>query len=259
MPAVAPYFRRKIGRVKYPGLWRVCVWASCPSVMGHTGATMYDATHSQSHGVLTGFTLASAYSVSEGGMSLSLAGSQYVQAVSPVTNYPITLSAWVRPTNAALLGRVLSLHQSGTTGPLLSLYVDSSTFNAQAFSAAQSPTVSTATGGTAVSGAWHHIAGVFSLNTRTLYVNGAQVATATNPIDVTGIDEIEVGAIEFPTVTQGLTGNIDDPRVYNRELTSGEIRRLASARGIAYQTLPPPVHTAVITDLLDVRRRAVVC
>jgi len=256
MPAVSPYFRRKLGQPKYPGLWEGCAWAACPSVMGPCGETLFDLSGRGNHGSLSGFTLSGAVAMSGGRYSLVLPGNRYIQAASPVFQYPVSLAAWVRPTaTPATVQRVLCVAQSAAVGPLLSIHINGAAFVAQAFGGGTGD----AQGGTVTAGEWHHIAGVFGPSSQVLYVNGIQAAATSVAVSIAGVNEIQVGALEFATGIQYLTGNVDDLRVYGRYLSAGEIRLLAQSRGVAYDVSPPVYADPLTTTLLKQRREAVVC
>jgi hypothetical protein len=79
----------------------------------------------------------------------------------------------------------------------------------------------------ALDGNWHHLAASISPTASVLYFDGAVVATNsdTTPIYYTGTGPFVIGL--NPTTTgYGFTGTIDDVRVYNAILSSGQIAAL---------------------------------
>ncbi len=91
---------------------------------------------------------------------------------------------------------------------------------------------------------WHHVMYVFdgASDVHTLYIDGVQVATATNTdtIYYTGATTTYIG--QHPTNTSwNLNGKVDDVRIYNRALSGSEVAYLAS--GLSLQD----VDTVAIT------------
>lgn len=259
MPAVAPHFRRKLGTPKYPGLWEGCVWAACPSLMGHNGSSLYDLSGRNNHGLLTGFTLSSAYAVRGDGVALALGGSQYVQATSVLSAPPVSLCAWVSHSSVGANRRIITLAQSANSNThAASVYLGAaSAFAVQSYNGVAS--IAPESSVVPVVNQWYHVCGVFGPSEISLYVGGIQVVVMGSAANFSLVTEVQIGAIEFPTAIQLMTGHVDDMRVYNRELTAREIQVLARGRGIAYETRRPLYVNELTTNLLDARRRAVVC
>lgn len=88
-------------------------------------------------------------------------------------------------------------------------------------------------------GEWHHAAVVFDRTNSnagllTLYVDGAQVATAT-PVtwSLDQSDELVFGGVKKGNEARWLNGNLDDVALYGAVLTPTEIAALASGRTVA--------------------------
>jgi len=90
-----------------------------------------------------------------------------------------------------------------------------------------------ATGGNAntiLGTGWNHILLTWAGSTRRLYINGVSWAlggeSTADPANATG--SMRIGAFHFSTIYEA-AGNFSDIRVWNRELTSGEIASLYNA------------------------------
>ncbi|WP_111707883.1 GEVED domain-containing protein [Lutibacter citreus] len=81
------------------------------------------------------------------------------------------------------------------------------------------------------SGIWHQVVVTFSGNTGTLYVDGASVGTnnaiTLKPSDLGNTDQNYIGESQWPD--PALDGRIDEFRIYNKALTSGEVSTLYTA------------------------------
>ncbi len=74
---------------------------------------------------------------------------------------------------------------------------------------------------------WVHIVGVFtSLSHRQIYVNGEAGTVNTSVIGTPGTGRYTIGVTADSTPVNYFDGNIDDPRIFDRALTSSEITYL---------------------------------
>jgi hypothetical protein len=93
------------------------------------------------------------------------------------------------------------------------------------------------TGWSSFIGKWTHLAGVMRQGYIGLFINGV-LAAEQNTVAAYNIGTTfcHIGAAQ--SVLVPWVGQIDDVRVYSRNLTSSEISRLAFRRGIAYDLAP---------------------
>ncbi|MCA9188157.1 MAG: LamG-like jellyroll fold domain-containing protein [Pirellulaceae bacterium] len=105
-------------------------------------------------------------------------------------------------------------------------------------------------------GNWHHVAYVFRNNAGSVatdyYVDGALESSA-EPANGFGIndtaDDFVIGALGLPTALQYFNGSIDDLRIFDNELSAGEVAAM----------VPEPMSVISLTvgllGLLAIRRR----
>ncbi len=98
---------------------------------------------------------------------------------------------------------------------------------------------------TVTDGRWHHIVGVYSPGTASLYVDGifqdARSAGANNACDA---DFMVAGALVAPNNLNEFQGGVDDAQLYDRALNPDEINYLYRNPGSA---LPEPATLAVMS------------
>ncbi|MEK6960106.1 MAG: LamG-like jellyroll fold domain-containing protein, partial [Nanoarchaeota archaeon] len=101
----------------------------------------------------------------------------YVSTTSPVSNYPLTMSTWIKRIAGC---DVLALSDSTVFTDYLSIWAGGTYFIV-----ARSPSVNDQYDtGVAVSSGWNHIAGVFdSATDRKMYVNGVLIASRTSSVN----------------------------------------------------------------------------
>jgi Concanavalin A-like lectin/glucanases superfamily len=160
------------------------------------------------------------------GNAFSFNGSTKIQATG-LTDSPAncTLAAWANLTTADTGGsEIVSL------GDHVFIRVDeSSTLKAYIYNGSSYVSVSYAK--TFAGTGWHHFAAVFDddNNTFTLYVDGAQVATAStaSSISYSGLgSNIVIGRNGNGATDKDFTGTIDDVRIYNYPLSATAIAEL---------------------------------
>lgn len=258
----APYFKRTIGKPKYSGLWNGRVISMCPSRSGPTGVTVYDDSGYSHHGTITNGTVASAWSNTA--RAVYLGGTNEHVLIPHNTHLDITeswtLSIWVRfpanPTNLdAICGAGLT---NGNTTPYL-IDVVGGVFRTLTLGPSSSIIVSATTTAASTVGAWTHICAY--MRNRTLIgiaINGRiEAETSGSVFATTGTTNLAIGNLintsRYPEMAW------DDFALYDRAVTPGEIRLLSRGRGMAYEETPPVYFNESATNLLDARRRAVVC
>lgn len=80
-------------------------------------------------------------------------------------------------------------------------------------------------------GKWHHLVGTWDGSTAVVYADGSQIASTSNNISVSNTSPTRIGARDGPNKYVG--GYIADVRVYDRALSSSEVRTLAEWGGIS--------------------------
>ncbi|MCA9186630.1 MAG: LamG domain-containing protein, partial [Planctomycetales bacterium] len=176
-----------------------------------------------------------------GGGALALGGTGDIVDVGGTTSFNAldddgngwTVAGWIKTTGNGGVSRLLSTYMPdgftangwgvGTSGDTL-LY--STTYGIVDMQG---------NAGTALNGNWQHVAYVYRNNGGSIatdyYVNGSLQSSAT-PGNAFGINDttntFAIGALGLSTADQPFLGSIDDLRVYDTELTSGEILTLVT-------------------------------
>lgn len=227
----------------HPELWKGCVGAWNP-LLGPTGATLYDWSGQKRHGTLASFTLSSAWKVANvpgGGYVLSFGGSQVVTASGPTPKTPpVTLTAWVNFSSLVGLQRIVTLSVGGGVTDLLAIETNDANVLLQT---TNGTTASAATGGTTLAtGQWYFMAGVIaSDSSRTIWLSTSpgkifQDGTDATSITLLGnVNQAQIGAVDYPSTTQFLNGQVGPCMIYNRVLSFPELQLLSTRPGIAYE------------------------
>jgi hypothetical protein len=165
----------------------------------------------------------------------------YNAALNP--SGPFTIELWAKPSSTApdLFSPVCSLDASQNSGNSREgylIYYDGATgkwnFRVGAFAGY----AGTIEGGTVTTGAWHHIVGVYSGSSITLYVNGVQAATgAATGFTPNATQPFRIGATTIPNRT--FDGWVDEVAFYGSALNAATIRAhydAATTNGAGYAT-----------------------
>jgi hypothetical protein len=154
------------------------------------------------------------------------ASSQAIHNASsaPVTAFPLTISAWVKPTTFG--GQIVCLGN----GIALAMITLTAAGQCQAASRDNTFTSQLATTATtaATTGTWHHVAGVFaSESSRIAYLNGVASTGNTSLIAAATYNRISIGSRFVGTRDSFFNGDIAEVGVWNAALTAEEIAGLA--------------------------------
>jgi len=229
-------FARRKDQAKYPQLWDGLVGAWSPG-LGPTGLTLYDFSGKCNHGTRSGSTtLADTWVVNQGRVSQFFNGStdKVVTKILPeIASFgTVTASCWFRPLSTAN-----GLLISDTSGTNRSLNLEwSRTANKVSWRCGPG-TIYYSTASLSVD-VWHHAALVRSVTAGVtdghLYLNGVLDSSSLGVSGGNGSGALTFG--ENGTFNNlYFNGYIDSVAIHNREARQGEIRLLASRRGIIHE------------------------
>jgi hypothetical protein len=157
------------------------------------------------------------------------ASSQYLEnGAAVLTDYPVTIAAWVRPATIGVAQTPVALSQSGGTARCL-LQISSGD-NFTAFNAATGGGASgfSSSTGTVSANTWHHGAAVFtSATSRTAYLDGVAGTPETTNVAIAGLNRTTIGARYNTTIGAYMNGDVAEAAIWNVALTAGEIASLA--------------------------------
>ena len=170
----------------------------------------------------------------KGGAALEFdGGDDIVQLASPpVTDYPLTLSAWIVPVadtwalsicDASSTKRYWAIRGQVGTGFQYNFRFDNDSGLQFAITA-----------GTPVAGTLYHIVGLSrASDDHELYVNGVSLGTKSTSAPAVGIDRAAIGALWRESVVYG-TGRVEAASIYNVALTADDIAQLFSEPYVCY-------------------------
>lgn len=240
-------FAPRDGRPLYPELWRGCVgaWAPC---LGPTGLALRDWSGFGNHGTLTGMAAGTAWRADQK-PTLNFDGTDDFVSCGSTVPQPaqLSLSFWFKPTGTitafdALIGRATTDAWANGFG---AFFQTSTTI--RFYSGLYSSNF--ATSGAIIANDWNHVVGIHGPTLR-IVLNGVE-GTAGTPSFIAAAASFEIGRLA--SNMYNINGNMDDVRLYNRVLSSTEIKLLQSRRGIAYEIAPR--HRSSVQVITGNRRR----
>ena len=174
---------------------------------------------------------------------------------SPVSGFPTTIAAWVRPTSLVGDKVPVSIYSS-TDSDRIALRILGAAPGVYTINDGISAGI--ATSGTASINTWGHLAGVFSAtNSRIAYWNAA--AGATNTTNITGLTAFNrivvgctFGGVNNSLVGSFFLGDIAEVGIWNAALTAAEIASLA--KGMTCDKVRPQnlvFYAPLVRDLND--------
>jgi hypothetical protein len=214
------------------------------------GGTLYDSSGYRHDGTLTNMDPASDWDVSSylNRHELNFLGSssQYsTQPFSAITSYPFSLSTWVYFTTEAW-SWCLSLSDQGFSRHYMLGFATAGDGHLTYFSRnlAQSGYYES---GINTANEWYHLVGVSrDSSNHEIWINGQYIGTDTADVSLFSIDTLTVGAVYRSSLGGYWTGAIVDPCVWDRGLTSNEIRSLADPSNVLLDGLIEPHQSRVI-------------
>ena len=195
-----------------------------------------DSSGQGNHGFLTNFT-STTTALGKVGQALSFDGAaNSISLGTTLGNFdntnPFTVSAWIRPTVLNGVNRPIIARISGS-GSCLGWEFRITTSNTLRFILANDgqATARFSDSSALTANVWTHVVGVWDGTNATTYVNGVRNAAQTSigtPTSLTGVRTLQIGNDSCSaTFFKGL---VDDARIYNRALTSQEVKLLYNAQ-----------------------------
>jgi hypothetical protein len=238
---------------RYPQLLQGRVFAACPSVQGPAGLNVYDLSGRGRHASIAVQTAPNGWVRSTGryAVLLNASGRDCINAGTQAgyVDYDLTVCTWVRKLASTTGGaynniwgvcRWLSGGSAGSNEYILSIGDGvSGSSNVPASAIEIGTTQYTITGTTAITlNQWQHVAMVRRGTTLTQFLDGKPNGTMTvgSGAIQNRTRNLKIGDSDISVdLGTGTNAEFDDVAVYSRALTDGEIRLLATRRGIAYE------------------------
>lgn len=141
-------------------------------------------------------------------------------------NNPYTLSAWIQPTDITISNHgILGWGAWGTINGVTAFR----TQNEGGINGLRMYWWNNDLAGSAPSladGRWHHVLTEFDGSTRSIYVDGALIASDNPPVHNAVAADVNIGRTDG---AEYFVGSIDDVRIYNRALSASEVQALHAA------------------------------
>lgn len=183
---------------------------------------------------------------------------------------PFTYEAWINPNQGqnsvheGILG-TFGMDTSGSFDTGTGLYFDSPdntlTFNRTGYAAGASWVDHTAISTVVTPGEWAHVVATYDGTAMRLYVNGEERASAASSVNAAEPNSaVSIGAMDFDW---GVTdyfgffyGSIDEPAVYDRALSTDEVRVHYEAATPATLTVTPDSGEVSVADTVTVNLKS---
>jgi len=235
-------------RQEFSSLRQGLVGAWCPS-LGASGLSLIDRSGRNNHGTLTNMGGQDNWRLSGSRIALNFDGiNDYVSIplVEPLASLqvPMTISAWCYKTTGAN-GSVITQYKSLVSSQLIKLAAYSTTEFAYYTSTAAGGYQRVAYSSIPTLNTWHCLTwvvqGTLSQPVCRLGTDGNEQSFSLAAMSTT--PDVSVPLIIAADWSGGVAAefnsiSLDDVRIYNRALTTAEIRLLASRRGIGLSPLP---------------------
>lgn len=219
---------RNLDRInlRYPQLWKRCRLAFSPGV-GPSGLILRDFSGGKRSGILSGMTAAAAWVPNGSRYSLNIAGSGSGQRVvysDLFVSPPYTYSIWARARSLAGGGVTIGGVGYVPFGVPYAMYIDGTTIYVAGTTFFRGFTFSTALN------TWYNFTCVVTSAATELYVDGRSIGSQATIGNQTFLN---LGAQSDNTFNWN--GQLDDFAVWDRVLTTKEIRLRSLRRCIAYE------------------------
>ncbi|MGH1376095.1 MAG: LamG domain-containing protein [Alphaproteobacteria bacterium] len=197
-----------------------------------SGASIADSTGSNTGTWTDGVNndVAEETTIGQNATALSFDGTDdyIVSNSSGSITYPTTFTAWIK-TSATSDGVVISYERENSTIGTFGIIINASGTARIASQAGLSNGTGINSTTNVNTGNWVHIAGVMeSGNTARIYVNGTLENAGVINAPIAGTSKHYIGAMNASGagIVKYFNGEIDDPRIYNRSLSTAEIQKL---------------------------------
>lgn len=239
-------YASQASEARYPRLWAGRVFGVCPSVQGPAGLNLYDLSGRNQLGTLTNFDLAADWQRSAGQFALNFDATNNTVTIAGGRTYiaagqPMTASLWFfNRAFTSFYPKLLMLKSdcAGNNAYEIGLSNQPNYLGVLIGTATSYATLKTDTAAASITGSWQHVAVVYNGGTRSssasfvVYLNGiARTTSAASGFSPT----TNATSLALNAANNRHDGLLDDVAVFNRPLTAGEIRLLATRRGIAYE------------------------
>lgn len=157
---------------------------------------------------------------------------------TPLTGFPLTVSAWGRPTDTTVFKEVFNISDKDDPNNWLVRLAFTNVATIRVYSrdgATNDGGADTSTNYTA--NAWHHVAATLNSSGRAVFLNGGGKGTNAVAKTPVGPDRISVGRAGDSTPSDPMAGRIAEVAVWNVELSDAEI--LLLARGVSPLRIRP--------------------
>lgn len=235
-------YASQASEARYPQLWRGRVYAMAASIQGPAGLNVYDLSGRGIRGTLTNMDVATDWVRSVGLYALDFDGvNDHIPlgTFSRLNNSEYAASMWIKAaaTTAGQKSILAQIDVTGNSGRAIRRNANQIEYTIANGAYAQYKAATTITTD------WTHVAVTVSgVGVPRIWINGvestvsltASAGTVTLPAAqpcMIGID----GQFGTTTTLYNFAGLIDDLAVYDRRITGGEARLLATRRGIAYE------------------------
>lgn len=186
-----------------------------------TSTKVYDRSGLGTTGTLTNGPVVTPGTV---GQALNFDGvNDYVQLASNTSldiDDNFSISAWVRPESFATLAGIVGKYHS-VSGDYFLRFNSASPYSKIEFGGSSSITSNTAL----ATGQWYHIVAQRSSGTGYIYINGVLDTSGSVSIGSSASNDVTIGLDYLPS-PRYFKGKIDEVRIYNRVISSGEIQSL---------------------------------
>lgn len=238
------YSPKRGGVPKYPELWRGCVGAWCPA-LGNTGSRLFDQSLYGNHGTLTNMDAATDWVVNDGYGTLDFDGSNDVVTVADSNSLDIsttiTMCGWANIIGSLVDYQCVFEKARATSYALYTCYAGSNQLRAIINIAGTRRDFIPNPAITIARDQWAHFAATFDGTTTRLWLNGAPLASTS--VQYSGAIGTDTTSLSIGKMVgfAGPNSQLNDARLYNRALTSSELKLLASRIGVAYEARRPAV------------------
>ena len=247
-------YASRAGEARYPQLWQGRVFGVCPSVQGPAGLNAYDLSGRGRHTTLSGMDAPTDWVRSTGQFALDMDGVNDQIVIPSPAGIPanaMSFATWLRTTqDSAFMLFSVTAPATGKFGTIWLGNAVTGTLSNEIVTVETSMGASTIRGYTNASrtffdGSWRHVAVVFNGTATVIYVDGIRRTTTLGGGQTDNgklwdttltATKCRIGSVDYGSGDSFFARMVwDDAAIWQRPLTDGEARLLATRRGIAYE------------------------